>query len=116
MQGWFIARPTGPSHSLTTWDGFSVGVACAEFQHPGQSGFLDPDHGQLFDNGLSQTVGADARYTLCEGFTDCEEDAAQFRVRNIDPNGLKNPVTEPKRSRKSRRPLSVRILSIALQL
>jgi fibronectin type 3 domain-containing protein len=87
LQGWFIAGPTGPSYTLTNWNGLSVGVACPEFQHPGQSGYLDPNHGQLFETGLSGTVGAGALVTLCEGFTDAEEDAAMWRARNIDANG-----------------------------
>jgi hypothetical protein len=91
MQGWFIAGPSGPSHTLTTFNGTSVGVACAEFQHPGQSGFLDPNHGALFKTGLSATVGAGALITLCEGFTDYEEDAAMFRVRNINASGVALP-------------------------
>ncbi len=87
MQGWFIAGPSGPSHTLTTFAGSSIGVACAEFQHPGQSGYLDPNHGQLFKTGLADTVGAGALVTLCEGFTDYEEDAAMWRTRNLDTNG-----------------------------
>ncbi|HEX3801028.1 MAG TPA: DUF5010 domain-containing protein [Verrucomicrobiae bacterium] len=83
-ESWFTAGPNGPSHTLVTKNGVKVGVAVAEFQHTGQSGFLDPNHGQLFTTGLTQTVGANALLTLCEGFTDYEEDAAQFRVRNLD--------------------------------
>jgi hypothetical protein len=88
MQGWFIAGPTGPSYTLTNWNGLSVGVAVAEFQHPGESGYLDPNHGQLFKTGLAGTVGAGAIYTLCEGFTDSSEDAAIWRARNVNTNGL----------------------------
>ena len=87
MQGWFIAGPSGPSYSLTNYSGNPIGVCCAEFQHTGQSGFLDPNHGQLFENGLNHTVGAGALVTLCEGFTDYEEDAAMWRCRNMDTNG-----------------------------
>ena len=36
---------------------------------------------------LANTVGAGALLTLVEGFTDWEEDAALFRVRNLDTNG-----------------------------
>jgi hypothetical protein len=86
-QRWFIAGPSGPSYTLTTFNGVKIGAACAEFQHPGQSGFLDPNHGQLFKTGLAGTVGAGALLTLCEGFTDCEEDAAMWRARNIDTSG-----------------------------
>ena len=62
-------------------------MAVAEFQHPGQGGFLDPNHGVRFDVGLSNTVDAGALLTLCEGFTDYEEDAAMWRARNMDTNG-----------------------------
>ena len=75
------------SNSLTVKNGSRVGVAVAEFQHPGQSGFLDPNHGVRFDFGLSNTVDANALLTLCEGFTDYEEDAAMWRARNMDSNG-----------------------------
>ena len=53
----------------------------------GQSGFLDPNHGQLFETGLDQTVNSNALITLCEGFTDSDEDAAMWRVRSLDTNG-----------------------------
>jgi hypothetical protein len=77
------------SYTLSTFaaNGTKVGVAVAEFHHNGQTGFLNPDHGKLFEDGLKGTVGAGALVTLCEGFTDSEEDAAQYRVRNIDPSG-----------------------------
>ena len=75
------------SYSLTTKNGVKIGVAVAEFQHPGQGGYLDPDHGLRFDVGLSNTVDAGALLTLCEGFTDYEEDAAMWRARNIGSDG-----------------------------
>ena len=82
---WF--GPPSDPFTLSTFNGVKVGVAVPEFQHTGQNGFLDPNHGVLFDNGLNNTVGAGALLTLCEGFTDYEEDAAMFRVRNKDANG-----------------------------
>lgn len=82
---WF--GPPSDPYTLSTFNGVKVGVAVPEFQHTGQNGFLDPNHGTLFDNGLNQTVGAGALLTLCEGFTDYEEDAAMWRVRNKDANG-----------------------------
>ncbi|HEX7653212.1 MAG TPA: DUF5010 domain-containing protein, partial [Verrucomicrobiae bacterium] len=85
--GWFTAGPAGPSHTLVSKNGSKIGVAVAEFQHAGQSGFLDPNHGQLFDAGLTATVGSGALLTLCEGFTDYEEDAAMWRGRNLDAAG-----------------------------
>ena len=86
-QGWFIAGPTGPSYTLANSNGVPIGVAVAEFHNPTQSGYLDPNHGQLFQTGLSGTVGAGAVVTLCEGFTDYDEDAALWRVRDLDTNG-----------------------------
>jgi hypothetical protein len=82
---WF--GPPSDPYTLSTFNGVKVGVAVPEFQHTGQNGFLDPNHGILFDNGLNNTVGAGALLTLCEGFTDYEEDAAMFRVRNKDAAG-----------------------------
>lgn len=89
-ESWFVGVPDSNytnSHSLTTKNGTTFGVAVAEFQHTGQSGFLDPNHGVRFDVGLSNTVEANARITLCEGFTDYEEDAAMWRVRDLDSSG-----------------------------
>jgi hypothetical protein len=43
------------------------------------------------DAGLAATVGSGALLTLCEGFTDYEEDAALWRAANLDANG--NPRT-----------------------
>jgi hypothetical protein len=82
---WFY--PPDHPYTLQDFNGTNVGVAVAQFQHSGQGGFLDPNHGKLFDDGLSATVGAGARLTLCEGFTDYEEDAAMFRVRNLASDG-----------------------------
>jgi len=84
---WFIAGPSGPAHTLTTKNGSKIGVAVPQFQRAGQGGFLDPNHGLLFETGLSNTVGQNALLTLCEGFTDYEEDAAMWRVRNLAANG-----------------------------
>lgn len=86
-ESWFIAGPSGPSYTLTTKSGVRVGVAVPQFQHPGQGGYLDPNHGLRFETGLSNTVGASALLTLCEGFTDYEEDAAMWRARNINQSG-----------------------------
>ncbi len=89
-QSWFTAGPSGPSYTLTTKFGIKIGVAVSEFQHTGQSGFLDPNHGVRFETGLSNTLEAGSLLTLCEGFTDYEEDASMWRVRNIDAGG--NPL------------------------
>lgn len=84
-ESWFT--PPNSSYSLTSWNGTSIGVAVAQFQHPGVSSYLNPNHGVLFDNGLNGTVESGALLTLCEGFTDYEEDAAMWRARNVDANG-----------------------------
>ncbi|MGC3960995.1 MAG: DUF5010 domain-containing protein [Verrucomicrobiota bacterium] len=82
---WF--GPPSDPYTLSTFNGVKIGVAVPEFQHTGQNGFLDPNHGTLFRNGLTQTVKAGALLTLCEGFTDYEEDAAMWRVRNLNASG-----------------------------
>lgn len=86
---WF--GPPNDPHTLSTFNGIKIGVAVPQFQNTSNpSAFLDPDHGNLLDEGLHQTVGAGALMTLLEGFTDYEEDAAFFRVRNLDADG--NPL------------------------
>jgi hypothetical protein len=84
-ENWFT--PPNNSFSLAAFNGASTGVAVAQFQHPGVGSYLDPNHGILFDNGLNGTVESGALLTLCEGFTDSEEDAAIYRTRNMDANG-----------------------------
>ncbi len=87
---WF--GPPNDPWTLSVFNGVKTGVAVAQFQNPSNPpGFLDPDHGNLLNEGLHQTVGAGALMTLLEGFTDYEEDAALFRVRNLDENG--NPLS-----------------------
>lgn len=82
---WF--GPPSDPYTLSIFRGVKVGAGVAQFQHPGQGGYLDPNHGQLLNEGLGATVGDGALITLLEGFTDYEEDAALFRVRNLDTNG-----------------------------
>lgn len=82
---WFT--PTKTPFSLASYNGVSTGVAVAQFQAPSSNSYIDPKHGETFDNGLAGTVGAGAQITLCEGFTDYEEDASMWRVRNIDASG-----------------------------
>jgi hypothetical protein len=86
---WF--GPSYDSYTLSTDNKTRVGIAVAEFQHTGAGGFLDPNHGRLFNEDLANTTGSGAEVTLCEGFTDYEEDAAMFRVRNLDTSA--NPLT-----------------------
>jgi hypothetical protein len=83
-QDWFT--PTATPYTLDTANGAGIGVAVAEYSDAETSRFIDPDHGVTLETGLSNTVGAGALLTLCEGFTDWEEDAALFRVRNLDSN------------------------------
>jgi phage baseplate assembly protein gpV len=84
-ENWFT--PPNNSFTLTSFNSASTGVAVAQFQQPGSGAYLDPNHGTLFDNGLVGTVESGALLTLCEGFTDSEENAAMYRVRNLDANG-----------------------------
>ncbi len=89
-EGWFT--PPNTSYTLTTFAGNSTktGVAVASFGTSNPQQIL-PNHGQTFDTGLANTTGAGALLTLCEGFTDYEEDASMWRVQNLDASG--NPVT-----------------------
>jgi hypothetical protein len=82
---WFT--PPSRNYSLTSYNGASTGIAIPQFGNPGATNYTDPNHGQTFETGLSGTVEAGALITLCEGFTDYEEDAAMWRVRNIDASG-----------------------------
>jgi hypothetical protein len=88
-ENWFT--PPNTAWSLASFNSTTIGVAVAQFQHPGQGAYLNPNHGVLFDNALSSTVEAGALLTLCEGFTDYEEDAAMWRAANIAPNGSAYP-------------------------
>jgi hypothetical protein len=85
MQNWFT--PPNTSFTLATKNNVKIGVAVSQFHHSGEANYIEPNHGQRFDSGLAGTVGAGALLTLVEGFTDYEEDAAVFRVRNKDANG-----------------------------
>jgi Domain of unknown function (DUF5010)/DUF5010 C-terminal domain len=87
---WFT--PPNTTYSLATFsgNGTKTGVAVASFGTGNPQQIL-PNHGQTFDTGLANTTGAGALVTLCEGFTDYEEDAAMWRVQNLDTSG--NPVT-----------------------
>jgi MYXO-CTERM domain-containing protein len=75
------------SWSLSTLNNVKVGVAEAGLRAPGAPDSQDPNHGTLFQNNLTKTVGAGAVLTLIEGFTDWEETATLFRVRDLDPSG-----------------------------
>jgi len=93
IENWFNPDPTHANNwSLATFNGVKVGALCPQFQDPvaNPQNWIDPDHGNRLANGLANTRGAGALVTLCEGFTDWEEDAAMFRVRNLDPSS--NPL------------------------
>src|SRR5260370_24990066 len=81
-QAWF--GPPNTPFTLTTFKGRRTGVAAAAF---GVNNDMPANHGQVFDEALSSTVGSGALLTLCEGFTDYEEGGAMCRVRNLDTNG-----------------------------
>jgi hypothetical protein len=90
IEAWFTPNSTHTNGStLTTFNGTKIGALCPQYQDPNTdpSSWLDPQHGAGFAYGLTQTCGAGALLTLVEGFSDWEEDAACFRVRNLDANG-----------------------------
>ncbi len=103
-EGWTDYNdPTTTPYSLTTIHGTKIGATMPGFKTPGTIGvnvpkfntttlscFKDPNHGMLLSNNLAQTCGAGALVTLVEGFTDWEENAALFAVRNLEANG--NPL------------------------
>jgi hypothetical protein len=86
VQSWFSPNKF---YSLANFsgNGTSTGVFVAQFHHPGDPSYIDPNHGARLDTSLAATIGSGALLTLGEGFTDDIEEAALFRVRNIDPNG-----------------------------
>ena len=87
-ESWFDPSPTGaPGYTLTTFNGVQIGAACAQYQTASFGSWVDPNHGAELDTSLQNTRGAGAVATLVEGFTDWEEDASLFRVRNLDPLG-----------------------------
>jgi hypothetical protein len=77
----------GGTWTLATNFNVKIGVAFPGLYIHTNAGFRDPNHGVTLDTALSNTVGAGALLTLVEGFTDWEESAAIFRVRNLDANG-----------------------------
>ncbi len=83
--GWFI--PPRHASTTTTFKGVRIGALAPSFHPPGDPDSIDPRHGITLDEALSDTVGAGALLTLCEGFTDWLESAALLRVRNLDGDG-----------------------------
>ncbi|RYD95443.1 MAG: DUF5010 domain-containing protein [Sphingobacteriales bacterium] len=91
---WF--GPPSTSYTLGSWNKVNVGVVVPQFQNPSvpPQSYLNPDHGRLFENGLKGTAGRGALLTLCEGFTDYEEDAAMWRAANINGDGTERPYAQ----------------------
>jgi Domain of unknown function (DUF5010)/DUF5010 C-terminal domain/F5/8 type C domain len=91
---WFNADPF-QNNSLTTeeFEGTTAGVAVASFNNPATNPtkYIPADHGITLDSGLTVTGEQGSSITLMEGFSDYEEDAAIYRVRNLDASG--NPLT-----------------------
>jgi len=90
VHGWFTSA-SQISYSLwqkddgTWWNGQKFGALCPGFGYSGHEPFMDPKMGFSTGNerrliaGLEATVGAGARSTLVEGFTDAAESAALWR-------------------------------------
>ncbi|NDP20510.1 MAG: DUF5010 domain-containing protein [Paludibacter sp.] len=95
VHGWFTSA-TQTSYSLwkkddgTLWNGQKFGALAPAFGYAGHEPFLDPKMGYATGNerrmkaGLDATVGADARSTLVEGFTDAAESAALWRSNDTE--------------------------------
>lgn len=82
---WFSAAG-GTSHTLWQHNNVKTGVCVPSFVKPSEpaNGVLEPgmgttDMGKRLKMGLDATVGAGARVTLVEGFTDSAEGAALWR-------------------------------------
>ncbi|WP_158944847.1 DUF5010 domain-containing protein [Granulicella sp. S190] len=77
-------------YNLSSYNGTSTGTLVPGYgdaAHTYLPSFIDPNHGQLLDTGLTNTVGKGALLTVVEGFTDYGEEASLWRTRNIDQNG-----------------------------
>ena len=82
VHNWFTM--TSPS-TLYTFNNVKVGSGVPGFRVvQGTSNmFIDANHGQTWINTLNNTRGAGAVLTLLEGFTDCAENAAIFRSKDV---------------------------------
>ena len=83
VHGWFSSAGQIP-YTLESWNGRTYGALCPGIRLQGESDFIDPgmgttDMGKRLKTSLDNTVGAGARVTLVEGFTDAAENAALWR-------------------------------------
>ncbi len=85
----------GPQYSwtLTNENNYKIGVLAPGLRNPGESGFMDPsmgtnDNGTRLRDALENTVGAGARTTLIEGFTNAAESASLWRSNDEGLNLL----------------------------
>jgi hypothetical protein len=82
IHNWF--NMTNPS-TLYTFNNIKVGSGVAGFRvvQGTTNMFIDANHGQTFINTLNNTWSNGALFTLLEGFTDCAENAAIFRSKDV---------------------------------
>ncbi|MBN2639512.1 MAG: DUF5010 domain-containing protein [Bacteroidales bacterium] len=83
VHGWFSSAG-GVSYTLTSWNGRKFGALCPGIRTSDRPDYIDPamgtsDNSLRLKTGLENTVGAGARTTLVEGFTDAAENAALWR-------------------------------------
>lgn len=82
IDNWFnMANPS----TLYTFNGEKTGAGVAGFNvvQGTTNMVIDANHGQTLINTLNNTRGAGAGLTLLEGFTDCAENAAIFRSKDV---------------------------------
>ncbi len=87
VHGWFSSAGH-VSYTFQTWNGRTYGALCPGIRLMSASDFLDPGMGTTdmstrLKMGLDNTVGAGARVTLVEGFTDAAENAALWRSTDV---------------------------------
>ncbi len=87
VHGWFSSGGQIP-YTLETWNGKTYGALCPGIRESNESDFIDPgmgtnDMSKRLRTSLDNTVGAGARVTLVEGFTDAAENAALWRSTDL---------------------------------
>ncbi len=87
VHGW-LAQVRGRSWSFVDYNGEKTGVIVPGFYNPNTGRYMDPsmgtdDNGTMLRDGLDNTVGAGARTTLIEGFTNAAETAALWRSTDM---------------------------------